>query len=50
MIRTAYQNIDALIYLGENNTLAILSIMAVQFAVTVSNCPFTTAPERFWAT
>ena len=36
MTRTAYQNIDALIYLRENNALAIVSVMAVQFAVTVS--------------
>ena len=36
MTRTAYQNIDALIYLRENNVLEIASVMAVQFAVTVS--------------
>jgi uncharacterized protein YjiS (DUF1127 family) len=36
MTRTAYQNIDALIYLRENNTLEIVSVMAVQFSVTVS--------------
>ena len=36
MTRTAYQNIDALIYLRENNALPIVSVMAVQFAVTVS--------------
>ena len=36
MIRTAYQNIDALIYLRENNALLIVSVMAVQFAVIVS--------------
>jgi hypothetical protein len=36
MTRTAYQNIDALIYLRENNALEIVSVMAVQFAVTVS--------------
>jgi uncharacterized protein YjiS (DUF1127 family) len=35
MTRTAYQNIDALIYLRENNALEIVSVMAVQFAVTV---------------
>ena len=36
MTRTAYQNIDALIYLRENNALPIVSVLAVQFAVTVS--------------
>lgn len=36
MTRTAYQNIDALIYLRENNALPIISVLAVQFAVTVS--------------
>jgi hypothetical protein len=36
MTRTAYKNIDALIYLRENNALPIVSVMAVQFAVTVS--------------
>ena len=36
MTRTAYQNIDALIYLLENNALPIVSVMAVQFAITVS--------------
>ena len=36
MTRTAYQNIDALIYLRENNALPIASVIAVQFAVTVS--------------
>ena len=36
MTRTAYQNIDALIYLRENNALPIVSVIAVQFAVTVS--------------
>ena len=36
MTRTAYQNIDALIYLRENNALPIVSVNAVQFAVTVS--------------
>ena len=36
MTRTAYQNIDALIYLREDNALPIVSVLAVQFAVTVS--------------
>ena len=36
MTRTAYQNIDALIYLRESNALPIVSVLAVQFAVTVS--------------
>ena len=36
MTRTAYHNIDALIYLLENNALPIVSVIAVQFAVTVS--------------
>ena len=36
MTRTAYSNIDVLIYLGENNALQIVSVLAVQFAVTVS--------------
>ena len=37
MSRTAYKNINALIYLRENNALPIVSVMAVQFAVTVFN-------------
>jgi uncharacterized protein YjiS (DUF1127 family) len=36
MTRTTYQNIVALIYLRENNALPIVSVMAIQFAVTVS--------------
>lgn len=36
MTRTAHSNIDALIYLRENNALPIVSVLAVKFAVTVS--------------
>ncbi|MDB4198250.1 hypothetical protein N9777_08325 [Ascidiaceihabitans sp.] len=36
MTRTAYQNIDALIYLRENNTQPIVSALDVQCSVTVS--------------
>lgn len=36
MTRTANSNIDALIYLRENNALPIVSVLAVEFAVTVS--------------
>ena len=36
MTRTAHSNIDALIYLRENNALPIVSVWAVEFAVTVS--------------
>lgn len=36
MTPIAYQNIGALIYLTENNILPTVSVLAVQFAVTVS--------------
>jgi uncharacterized protein YjiS (DUF1127 family) len=36
MTRTANSNIDALIYLRENNALPIVSVLAVEFAVTMS--------------
>jgi uncharacterized protein YjiS (DUF1127 family) len=36
MTPTANSNIDALIYLRENNALPIVSVWAVEFAVTVS--------------
>ena len=36
MTRTAHSNINALIYLRENNALPIVSIWAVEFAMTVS--------------
>lgn len=36
MTRTAHSNIDALIYLRENNALPIVSVWAVEFAVMVS--------------
>ena len=36
MTPTAHSNIDALIYLRENNALPIVSVWAVEFAVTVS--------------
>lgn len=36
MTRTANNNIDALIYLRENNSLPIVSVLAVEIAVKVS--------------
>lgn len=36
MTLSAHSNIDALIYLRENNSLPIVSVWAVEFAVTVS--------------
>jgi uncharacterized protein YjiS (DUF1127 family) len=36
MTLTAHSNIDTLIYLRENNTLPIVSVMAIEFAVKVS--------------
>jgi uncharacterized protein YjiS (DUF1127 family) len=36
MTQTALSNTDALIYLRENNALPIVSVWAVEFAVTIS--------------